>query len=104
MITLLIYYLAALLLISVAGGVCLFVVKNEKVNKGIFIFMVLWSLIMTFMAFTAQPENDIYLRVLSVLGGALGIIAIPTRFMYKQVRRGNIMVCAAVLICLLLLI
>ena len=104
MISLLLYYLIALLIISVAGGVCLFVIQNEKINRVIFIFMILWTLLMTFMAFTAQPENAIYLRALAILGGALGIISFPVRFMYRQKCMANVMVCIAALICLFLLI
>ncbi len=73
----------ALSLISIAALVLMYLLKNEKVKKGIFFFVVAWSVIITWCNVLASA---FWIEaILIALGlGALGILALLYQIFSKK--------------------
>lgn len=86
-LSLLVITFGVMSLISVAGVVLLFVLRNEKAKKGILYFLAVWSLVIAYcgvqsiqLLVTASPLVPLAI-------GALGVIAVLVQSFLKSEKR-----------------
>ena len=72
--------------ISIAALVLMYLLKNEKVKKGIFFFAVAWSVIITWCNVLASAFwiEEI---IIALILGALGIVALLYQFIAKKANK-----------------
>lgn len=70
--------------LAIIGTVGMFAVKKNILEKSITILMVILSVCIGYISFTALPANYILQRVISLIISILPLIAIPLLF-YKKI-------------------
>ena len=67
---------AAAIVISVAGLLLMYLVRNETVKKYIFYIMAVWGILISVISAPSLPVNWIFMRAAAWAAGFLGLAAI----------------------------
>lgn len=70
--------------ISIMGVALMYLIKNQKVQKGIFYFLSIWSMIIAYCSVLGTPEYMFGSVVISWLLGALGVTALLLQLCVKK--------------------
>ncbi len=93
-------------ILSIVGSVLLFILKSEKANNILLVLMTAYSIIIAFIAATAQPSNYVLHQFISWIIAFVAVAGTAYKFITKkQSVISNLMVAASVLggICYLFL-
>lgn len=70
--------------VSVVGVVLMYLAKNEKLKKGIFYFLCIWGMVITWCNILTIPEMLVGTMLLAFGLGALSVIALLIQLCLKK--------------------
>lgn len=71
-------------IVSIIGIILMYVVKNEKVKKGVFYFLAIWGMIIAYCNVLGTPEVWTESIILAWALGALSVIALLIQLCLKK--------------------
>lgn len=71
-------------IISIIGIILMYVVRNEKVQKGFFYFLAIWGVIIAYCGVLSTPDLWLERIVASWALGALGVVALLIQLCMKK--------------------
>lgn len=92
-----------IILLVLAIGLQVLLYKSKS-NNGIIIINMLFSLILSYLAFTALPTNFTIQRILAIVMGIVAVLAIVIKFRSEEfVLLSKIALSISIVVCLVLL-
>lgn len=89
-LSLLVIAFIVMTVVSVIGVVLLYLIKNEKVKKGIFYFLVVWGLVITYCGVRSTPLYMADQVLITCIWGVLAVVALLIQLCMKKENRFNI--------------
>ena len=83
-LSLLVIAFAVMTVVSLVGVVLLFLLKNQKVNKGVFYFLAVWGIIIAFCNVRSIPPYMTGEILLALLLGLLSVVALLVQLCMKK--------------------
>lgn len=89
-LSLLVIAFIVMTVVSVIGVVLLYLIKNEKVKKRIFYFLVVWGLVITYCGVRSTPLYMADQVLITCIWGVLAVVALLIQLCMKKENRFNI--------------
>ena len=89
-LSLLVIAFAVMSVVSLIGVVLLFLLKNEKINKGVFYFLAVWGMIIAYCNVRSIPLYMTGEILLALVWGLFGVAALLVQLCMKNEKRYNL--------------
>ena len=77
-------------LVSVVGLILIYIVKNEKLKKGMFYFLAIWGMIIAYCSVLSTPDYMLGAVIISWVLGGLSVAALLIQICTRKEKRFQI--------------